>query len=53
MADYEFDVFYRPGRLATQPDTLSRRADVFPDGGSLFEGGEEKTVAGGPGAVLI
>ena len=38
MADYDFMVYYRPGKLSSKPDTLSRRDDVYPsDGGSFAD----------------
>ncbi len=33
LADFDFTVFYRPGRIGTKPDTLLRRVDVYPSGG--------------------
>ena len=32
LADFDFVIEYRPGRYASQPDALSRRADYFPQG---------------------
>ncbi|MBW0574409.1 hypothetical protein O181_114124, partial [Austropuccinia psidii MF-1] len=35
-AKFHFSITYRPGRLATLPDALSRRDDVYPERGEDF-----------------
>ncbi|MBW0586834.1 hypothetical protein O181_126549 [Austropuccinia psidii MF-1] len=35
-AEFHFSITYRPGRLATLPDALSRRDDVYPERGEDF-----------------
>jgi transposase InsO family protein len=33
LADFDFLIRYRPGRLGAKPDALTRRSDVYPPGG--------------------
>ena len=33
LSAFNFTVFYRPGRLGGKPDSLTRRRDVYPEGG--------------------
>ena len=33
LAEYDFNIKYRPGKQALKPDALSRRDDVYPTGG--------------------
>jgi hypothetical protein len=32
LSSFDFVIKYRPGRLGTKPDTLTRRSDVYPKG---------------------
>jgi RNase H-like domain found in reverse transcriptase/Reverse transcriptase (RNA-dependent DNA polymerase)/Integrase zinc binding domain/Integrase core domain/Chromo (CHRromatin Organisation MOdifier) domain len=32
MSNFNFEIKYRPGRLGTKPDALTRRSDVYPKG---------------------
>ncbi|MBW0561442.1 hypothetical protein O181_101157, partial [Austropuccinia psidii MF-1] len=36
LSEFHFSITYRPGRLATLPDALSRRDDVYPERGEDF-----------------
>ncbi|MBW0550705.1 hypothetical protein O181_090420 [Austropuccinia psidii MF-1] len=36
LSEFHFSITYRPGRLATLPDALSRRDDVYPQRGEDF-----------------
>ncbi|MBW0580938.1 hypothetical protein O181_120653 [Austropuccinia psidii MF-1] len=36
LSEFHFTITYRPGRLATLPDALSRRDDVYPERGVDF-----------------
>ncbi|MBW0514202.1 hypothetical protein O181_053917 [Austropuccinia psidii MF-1] len=36
LSEFHFSITYRPGRLATLPDALSRRDDVYPERGVDF-----------------
>ncbi|MBW0557211.1 hypothetical protein O181_096926, partial [Austropuccinia psidii MF-1] len=36
LSEFHFTITYRPGRLATLPDALSRRDDVYPERGEDF-----------------
>ena len=33
LADFDFTVYYRPGRIGTKADELTRRRDNYPAGG--------------------
>jgi hypothetical protein len=33
LADFDFLIHYRPGRLGAKPDTLTQRLDIYPPGG--------------------
>ena len=37
LADYDFVIEYRPGKHSDKPDALSRRDDVYPNGGDAHE----------------
>lgn len=36
LSEFHFTITYRPGKWAVLPDTLSRRDDVYPEGGTDF-----------------
>ena len=36
LAEFNFVITYRPGKLGTLPDALTRRDDVYPDRGEAF-----------------